>query len=343
MKGVVIRKPHDAEYTDLPQPSIGAGQVLVQVALVGICMSDVEVYDGTRPAPYVSYPCIPGHEWCGTVVEMGPGVGHLKVGDRVAVEGHNFCGRCFSCGRGQTNLCETYNELGFTLPGGYAEYVAVRADLAHPFSDSLAFESAVLTEPASCAGHGMLRAAVRPGDTVAVVGPGTIGLLGVAWARALGVGRIMAIGLDRQSEPLAHRIGATEYFAVTEDPAERIRALTDGRGADVVVEAAGSPTALALACELARRGGTVVAIGVAGGGRTLALDPDMFCLKDLRVEGIFAYTSEIFQKTLRRIEDRGLDVGAFITHRFPLERFREAFRLLRDRPEPVLKIVLEPK
>ncbi|MBI2001845.1 MAG: alcohol dehydrogenase catalytic domain-containing protein [candidate division NC10 bacterium] len=342
MKGVLIRKPHEAEYTDLPQPSVGAGQVLVRVALVGICMSDVEVYDGTRPAPYVSYPCVPGHEWCGTVVEVGAGVRHLTVGDRVAVEGHNYCGRCFFCLRGQTNLCESYNELGFTLPGGYAEYVAVRADLAHPFSHSLPFESAVLTEPGSCAGHGMLRADVRPGDTVAVVGPGTIGLLGAVWARALQAGRIIAIGLDRKSEPLARRIGATDYLAVTEDPPERVRALTGGRGADVVVEAAGSPTALALACDVARRGGSVVAVGVAGGGRKLALDPDMFCLKDLRVEGIFAYTSEIFQRTLRRIEDGGLDVRPFITHRFPLERFREAFQLLRDRPEPVLKIVLEP-
>ena len=215
MKGVLIRKPQDAEYTELPRPRVGSGQVLVQVAAVGVCMSDVEVYDGTRPAPYVNYPCVPGHEWCGTVVEVGAGVGHLSVGDRVAVEGHNYCGRCYFCGRGQTNLCEAYNELGFTLPGAYAEYVAVRADLAHPFDGSLAFELAALTEPGSCAGHGMLRAAVRPGDTVAVVGPGTIGLLGVAWARALSAGRIIAIGLDRKSEPLARRIGATDYVAVT--------------------------------------------------------------------------------------------------------------------------------
>ncbi len=342
MRGVVIRKPHDAEYTELPQPCIGAGQVLVRVAVVGICMSDVEVYDGTRPAPYVSYPCIPGHEWCGTVVEVGTGVRHLKVGDRIAVEGHNYCGQCYFCVHGQTNLCESYNELGFTLPGAYAEYVSVRADLAHPFSESLAFELAALAEPGSCAGHGMLRAGVRPGDTVAVVGPGTIGLLGAAWAKALQAGRIIAIGLDRTSEPLARRIGVTDYFPVTEHPAEQVRALTEGRGADVVLEAAGSPLSLALACDVARRGGSVVAIGVAGGGRTLTLDPDMFCLKDLRVEGIFAYTSEIFQKTLRQIEGGGLDVRPFITHRFPLARFREAFQLLRDRPEPVLKIILEP-
>ncbi|HWT78906.1 MAG TPA: alcohol dehydrogenase catalytic domain-containing protein [Candidatus Methylomirabilis sp.] len=341
MRGVVIRKPHDAEYGELSQPKITEGQVLVRVAAVGVCMSDVEVYDGTRPEPYVKYPCIPGHEWCGTVIEVGLEVHHLTVGDRVAVEGHNYCGRCFFCQRGQTNLCESYNELGFTLPGGYAEYVAVRADLAHSFSDSLSFELAALTEPASCAGHGMLRAPVYPGQTVAVVGPGTIGLLGAAWARALHAGRIIVIGLDRKSESLARAIAGTEYVTVT-DAAEQVRYFTDGRGADVVLEAAGDPAALALACEVARRGGTVVALGVAGGRRPLGLDSDLFSLKDLRVQGIFAYTSEVFRHTLRQIEVGALDVRAFITHRLPLGQFLQAFHLLKHRPEPVLKVLLMP-
>ena len=342
MKGVIIRKPHDAEYGDLPQPRITDGQVLVRVGVVGVCLNDVEVYDGTRPAQYVKYPCIPGHEWCGTIVETGAGVSHLAVGDRVAVEGHNYCGRCFFCQRGQTNLCESYNELGFTLPGGYAEYVAVRAHLAHPFGDSLPFELAALTEPASCAGYGMLGAPVRPDDTVAVIGPGSVGLLGVAWAKALHAGRIIAIGRSRKRESLARAVGATDYFTMTENPTDQVRALTSGRGADVVFEAAGNPPAVALAYEVARRGGTVLAAGIAGGGKTLSLDADMFCLKDLRVHGIFAYTSEVFQQTLRRIESGTLDVHPFVTHRFPLEQFLQAFSLLKNRTEPVLKIVLTP-
>jgi len=342
MRAVVIRKPHDAEYGELPQPRITDGQVLVRVAAVGVCLSDVEVYEGTRPEQYVKYPCVPGHEWCGTVAEIGAGVRYLKVGDRVAVEGHNYCGRCFFCQRGQTNLCESYNELGFTLPGGYAEYVAVRADLAHPFSDLLSFELAALTEPASCAGYGMLGAPISPGDTVAIVGPGTIGLLGAAWAKALNAGRIIVIGRNRKNESLARVIGATDFLMVSENPAEQVRALTSGRGADVVLEAVGNPTAVALACDVARRGGSVVAAGVAGGRQPLTLESDLFCLKDLRVHGIFAYTSEIFQKTLRQIEGGALEVRPFITHRLPLEQFGQAFHLLKHRPEPVLKIVLKP-
>jgi len=188
----------------------------------------------------------------------------------------------------------------------------------------------------------MLRASVRPGETVAIVGPGTIGLLGAAWAKSLHAGRIIVIGRNRKNESLARIIGATDFFTMTENPTEQVRALTNGRGADVVLEAAGNPTAVALACDVARRGGTVVAAGVAGGRRPLTLESDLFCLKDLRVHGIFAYTSEVFQKTLRQIEGGALDVRPFITHRFPLEQYLQAFHLLKHRPEPVLKIVLTP-
>ena len=187
----------------------------------------------------------------------------------------------------------------------------------------------------------MLRAPVYPGQTVAVVGPGTIGLLGAAWARALHAGRIIVIGLDRKNESLARTIAGTEYVTLT-DAADQVRDLTDGRGADVVLEAAGDPAALALACDVARRGGTVVALGVAGGRRPLGLDSDLFSLKDLRVHGIFAYTSKVFRHTLRQIEVGALDVRAFITHRLPLGQFLQAFHLLKHRPEPVLKVLLMP-
>ena len=117
MKGVPIRQPREAEYGELPQPRIQAGQVLVRVAAVGICMSDVEVYDGTRPEQYVSYSCNPGYEWCGTVVEAGAGVRHLEAGDRVAAEGHYDRGCSWLCQRGQANLCESCSELEQYLRG----------------------------------------------------------------------------------------------------------------------------------------------------------------------------------------------------------------------------------
>lgn len=344
MQAVFIHAPHQVTFGETARPVPGPGQVLVQVAAAGVCMSDLEILDGTRPEPYIKYPIIPGHEWCGTVVETGPGVAQPTVGQRVAVEGLNFCRSCYWCNRGETNLCTAYNEFGFTLPGGYAEYVVARADLARPFADSLPFEIAALTEPAACAGHGILRAQVRPGDTVVIVGPGTIGLLGVAWARLFNPSCIIAVGVDRMNEPLAQAMGATEYLLVEDDPVSFVRDVTAGRGADVVFEAAGSETAIPLAIDLARRGGTLALAGIVGSGRKLPLESDIFCLKNLNVHGVFSYPSNLFAQTLGLIESGLLNVSPLITHQFPLTEYAHAFDLLRRRPgsESVGKVLLKP-
>jgi 2-desacetyl-2-hydroxyethyl bacteriochlorophyllide A dehydrogenase len=344
MHAVFINAPHQITFAETARPLPQPGQVLVQVAAAGVCMSDLEILDGTRPEPYIKYPIIPGHEWCGTVVEVGAGVTRPAVGQRVAVEGLNFCRSCFWCERGETNLCQEYNEFGFTLPGGFAQYVAVRADLAHPFADSLPFEIAALTEPAACAGHGILRAQVRPGDTVVVVGPGTIGLLGIAWARLFQPQRIIAVGIDRMNEPLAQSMGATEYLLVEDDPVAFVRDVTEGRGADVVFEAAGSEAAIPLAIDLARRGGALALAGIAGSSRQLLLESDVFCLKNLHVHGVFSYPSNLFAQALRLIESGLLNVRPLITHHFPLEEYARAFELLRRRSGAggVGKILLKP-
>ena len=342
MKAVVIRTPNRAFFRDEADPKVGDGQALVRVAIAGVCMSDVEVMKGTRPQPYVKYPVIPGHEWCGTVEEVGSGVKRIAPGDRVAVEGHNFCRACAWCSRGETNLCASYSELGFTLPGGFAEYVAVRADLAHPFGKTLPFEAAAMVEPFACVVHGAQRARIQREDTVAVVGPGTIGLLAVGWAAMSRPARLVAVGLDRSNEAMARKMGATHFLTVQDEPAARIREMTGGAGADVVFEAAGSETAVSLALDLARRGGTVILSGIAGGSRRTFLEADVFALKDLRVEGVFAYTTASFEQALRIIESGKLDVRPLVTHTLPLQEFQKAFDLLSNRPEPVVKVMLRP-
>jgi len=342
VKAVVIRAPNHAFFRDEADPKAGDGQVLVKVAVAGVCMSDVEVMKGTRPRPYVKYPIIPGHEWCGTVETVGSGVKRIAPGDRVAVEGHNFCRACDWCSRGETNLCASYNELGFTLPGGFAEYVAVRADLAHPFATALPFEAAAMVEPFACVVHGAQRARVQREDTVAVVGPGTIGLLAVGWAAMARPARLVAIGLDRGNEATARKMGATDYLTVRDDPAAKVREMTGGAGADVVFETAGSETAVTLALDLARRGGAVILSGIAGGNRRMFLESDVFSLKDLRVDGVFAYTTASFEQALRIVESGKLDVRPLVTHTLPLQEFEKAFDLLSNRPEPVVKVMLKP-
>lgn len=342
MKAVVVRAPGRAALEDVALPRAGEGQVLVRVAAAGVCMSDVEVWNGTRPEPYVRYPVIPGHEWCGTVEARGAGVRGLEVGARVAVEGHNFCRRCPWCRRGQTNLCAIYDEHGFTRPGGFAELAAVRADLAHPFPPSLPFEAAALAEPLASVVHGTERAGIASGETVVVVGPGTLGLLAAGRSRVAGAERVVLVGVDRRNEALARAMGATEFLTLDDGPAERVREATGGAGADVVIEAAGEASALPLALDLARRGGRIALLGIAGGGQKVPLEADAFALKDLRVDGIFAYTSASFAAALDLIESGRLDVRPLVTHRFDLPDFEKAFRLLAGREEPVVKVILAP-
>src|SRR5439155_7654873 len=221
-------------------------------------------------------------------------------------------------------------------------YVAVRADLAHRFAATLPFESAALAEPLACVVHGAHRAAVGPDDTVVVVGPGTLGLLAVGWAAVSRPARVVVIGVDRANEALARRMGATDFLSLGGDPAARIREMTGGAGADVVFEAAGSESALPLALDLARRGGTVVLYGIAGGGRRTQIEADLFCLKDLHIHGVFAYTTASFEHALRLVESGRLDVAPLVTHTFPLAEFQKAFDLLRTRREPVVKVILKP-
>jgi len=342
MKAVVIERPHEIHLTQVKRPQPAAGQVLVRVAAVGICMTDVDILEGKLPEPFVRYPIIPGHEWCGTVGQVGADVTHLKPGDRVAVEGYNYCRTCFWCRKGETQLCTHYQQTGFNLPGGYADFVVVRADLAHHFADEVPFEAAALTEPAACAGHGILRGNIQPGETVVVIGPGTVGLLGVMWAKLKGASQIVVVGLDRANEALARTLGATHYVTLADNPNDQVLQLTERRGADFVFEAAGNIKAIPLALDLARRGGTVSLAGVAGSGQPLPVEADTFLLKDLRVHGIFAYSSNMFQQTLRLIESKQLDVLPLVTHTFPLEEYPAAFDLLRHRQEPLVKILLKP-
>jgi 2-desacetyl-2-hydroxyethyl bacteriochlorophyllide A dehydrogenase len=342
MKAVVIRAPGRASFADEPKPGVAAGQVVVRVGAAGICMSDVEIWKGTRPEEYVRYPVIPGHEWCGTVEEVGSGIQGLRAGQRVAVEGHNFCGKCPWCRRGETNLCATYDEHGFTRPGGFAEYVAARADLAHPFSDALSFEAAALSEPFACVVHAVRLATVQAGDTVAVLGSGTLSLLAVACVKQRQPARIVVVTRSRTNEKIARQVGATDYLTIDEDPVTRVRELTQGRGADVVLEAVGNETAVPLSLELARRGGAIALMGIAGGGKRPLLEADVFALKELHVHGVFAYASRDYAEALRLIESGRVDVGPLITHRFPLADFQRAFDLLATRKEPVVKVVLRP-
>src|SRR5260370_39251270 len=243
---------------------MGPEDVVIRSRAVGICGSDVELYRGIRPEGYYRYPVVPGHEWAGVVVAVGERVRGISPGDKVVAEGFLFCGTCRNCRMGLTNLCEAgYDEIGFTRTGGLAEYVAVPARLVHTLPGDAALEQAALLEPTAVVAHAFLRAQPGAGDTVVVVGDGTIGLLAVQLARLFSPTVIALVGSRSERLELGHQLGATHTLNNREDdPQALIHSLTGGRGADLVFEGGNRPEGVEQALGLVRRGGVC---GIGGG------------------------------------------------------------------------------
>ena len=218
MRAVVFTRPDEYELTDMPDPASGADLVTVAVKSTTICGTDVKILHGT--VPYVTFPHIPGHEFGGEVAEVGANVNELHVGDLVGVEAHVGCGKCPRCLEGLYNLCENYGNkesghahIGFTVAGGLAEYCAVPAKAVHRMPEGLTTRHAMFTDTLGIVLWAFERAGgVKGGETVAIVGPGALGLLAVQVARALGAGRVIVVGIiaDEKRLELAKSMGADD-------------------------------------------------------------------------------------------------------------------------------------
>ena len=337
MRAVVVDRPGVARLSQLAVPEPVAGEIAVSVAAAGICGSDVEILRGTRPAAFVRYPVVPGHEWAGAVVAVGPGVRGINVGDRVVAEGFRSCGVCERCREGRTNLCSSeYAETGFTHQGAFAESLCVPARLAHRLPADVDLEAAALLEPAACVAGGLLEAPLRPGLRIAVVGAGTLGLLAVSMLRLTSPDRLALVGTRKARLALGRQLGAGETYDVD---AESVDSLRDTF--DLVFEAANRPTGAATALTLARRGGTVILEGITGADDS-ALNGDIITLKHLEVRGIFGASGAAWTYAVQLFAGGRLPLSELISHRFALEDFQSAFATLEDRDSGAVKVQLLP-
>ena len=218
MKAVVIERPNEVSWVDVETPVAGPGEVLVRSHAAGVCRTDLEILHGGLTDPrWVRFPLVPGHEWSGTIAELGDGVTDLAVGDRVVCEGMIPCNRCRRCKEGNTQLCLNYDQIGFTRGGGYGEYVCAPRHVVHRLPESVSFGAGVLIEPASCVLRGLERARPRPGDTIGVIGVGTLGSLAVTLSRLYSPGALVAYGVRAEELEHARQLGATTAVHATED------------------------------------------------------------------------------------------------------------------------------
>ncbi|MGH7893112.1 MAG: zinc-dependent alcohol dehydrogenase, partial [Candidatus Binatia bacterium] len=343
-RAIIQTAPRQLELRELPIPDIDDESALLRVEACGICGSDAEQYTGTIP---VQYPVVPGHEPLGVIERIGDRAAKrwgVDVGDRVAVETPIPCGRCPSCVAGRYNLCRgrggmfAHGYVPISRPpaiwGGFADYMYLDPfSLVHKMRKDLPASTAVMFNPL---GAGFRWAVdlpdTGPGDIVLVLGPGQRGLASVIAARAAGADTVIVTGLARDAAKLvlARELGADHVIDVEhEDATRRVKELTDGHGADVVVEvSANSPVPVAEALHHAAFGGRIVLAGVKGFKAVPDFVSDLVVVKELHIMGAFGVTSPAYRAAIRTIESGRIPVEKMHTHDFALEEADHAIRLL---------------
>jgi len=353
MKAVVCYNPGDYRLEEVPVPTPGPNQVLTKVEACGICMGDVKTFHGApsfwgdaKQPRYVKPPMIPGHEFIGRVVVAGPnGEAHHKVqvGDRVISEQIVPCWQCRFCTHGQYWMCEKHDLYGFqnNVNGAMAEYMIYPTEaIVHKVSDATPIEEAILIEPLACSLHAVERAEIKPDDVVVIAGAGTLGLGMVGAVRLLNPHKLVVLDTKPERLALATRLGADLVMNPKEtDVVTEIKAMTDGYGCDVYIEATGYPPAVNQGLAMIRKLGTFVEFSVF----TDEAKVDWSIIgdrKELNIHGshLGPYT---YPRAIDYVATRKIDVRGIVTHQFPLEQFAEALRVM-ERGEKSLKVVLNP-
>jgi len=331
----------DLRYEDVPEPSPGPGQIKVKVNLAGICGTDFKEYvDGPVMIAIEKVPLAIGHEFAGRIAELGEGVTNFKVGERVTALGYWYCGECYYCKRGMYNICANAGFTGLTSDGCMAEYVVVPSYAVYKLPDSVSDELGALVEPLSVALHAVRQGNVRPGDTVAIMGAGTIGLGVLLAARAAGATNIYVVDKVKHRGELALAMGATAFInPEDEDPVQRVKDMTGGLGADVSFECVGIQVTAQLAQKLARNGGTIVIVGVFAAPPSIDLFELMFHQKTIVGSPIYVDEAETI---IALLADKRIDPRSLITSIVPLKDAVEmGFEKLIKDQEHEVKILLQ--
>jgi L-iditol 2-dehydrogenase len=345
MKAVVYHAPGDVRVEDVPAPDCGDGELLVKVDACAVCGTDLKSYHHGNPR--IKAPLVMGHEFTGRVEKIGPGARGFDLGQRVVMATSISCGQCTYCRRGWTNLCTRLAPMGFTYPGGMAEYTVIPSlALANghviPVPPEVPAPQAALAEPLSCAVNSAENCQIATGDTVVVLGAGPMGLMNVCVARGLGAGRVIL------SEVSPLRLAQARQFDVDilvntlqEDLPAIVKQATGGLGADVVIVAAPAAPPQELALQLVRKRGTVCLFAsLPVGGEMLSINSRLLHYGELRMVGTSDSTPAHVEKAVELIATGRVPAAMLVSHVLPLDGIFTAFELMQS--GEALRVVLEP-
>ena len=336
MKAALFNGPRSLTITSKPIRKLEPGELLVKVEVCGVCGTDVHIVDGTsRSTP----PVVLGHEYAGVVADTASTDNRELVGRRVAVDPNIACGICYFCRRGLVHLCSNLKALGVDIDGGMAEYSIVPERQVYLIPPAMPKETSAFIEPVSCAVHGIDRAGVKAGDTVIIIGGGTIGLIMLQLAKNAGAASVIVLEPIEHKRRIAAELGAELVLDPSQgDPSALLRDAAI-QGGDVVIECVGKPQTMQLAIDLARRGGTVEFFGVAPIGEKIPLEPNQVYYKELTIVGSYV-NPHTFDRSIALLTSGKLRVDAFQIDRFPLDGVHEALR--RQKEGTTIKSIIVP-
>ncbi len=340
MKAAVITGPRAIEMREMDVPKPGTGEALIRVRNVGVCGSDLHFFRGEFP---VAPDFILGHECAGEIEALGEGVAGFAKGDRVALELFTVCLTCVQCRGGNYHLCPSRKANGLNVPGGLREYMTVPQYAMYKLPDEVDFELGALVEPLAVDVHGLRLVDLKFGERVAVLGAGTIGLLTIAAAKAMGASYIGATARHPHQKEMALAMGADGVFDATPEGYAELTKAT--RGADVVVETVGGHAdTLGQAMNVVGAGGRICVLGAFT--QPVTIHPIMFFLKEVRIFGSNCYGRggrqsdyDVAIEIMRRDAD---NLRQLITHRFPLDRAAEAYATADDKSSGAIKVTITP-
>jgi L-iditol 2-dehydrogenase len=331
---------NDVRLEEMPTPAAGKGEAVVRVMASGICGSDVMEWYRRHKVPLVL-----GHEIAGEVVEVGEGA-PLRVGQRVSASHHVPCGACHYCLRGHGTVCDTLRTTNFH-PGGFAEYVLLPSinveKGTYALPQEVSFEEGTFIEPLACVLRGQRAAGLKEGDSVLVIGSGISGVLHIALARALGAGVVVATDINDWRLARARELGAHASLRADSDVPEGFRKLNGGRGADVVILTSGAESAISQALMAVDRGGSVLFFAPTREDIAVPLPVNrLFWRNEITLTSSYAANPVEHVEAMELIRSGRVGVEGMITHRFPLARAQEGFRLVAEAGES-LKVIIEPQ
>ena len=339
-RAAVLEAPRRLIVVERPAAAPGRGEARVRIAATAVCHTDLEIYTGRHPG--VRYPVVMGHEAAGVVEEVGPDVTRVHAGQRVVINPIVECGTCDCCARGQGYLCRRAGLMGREFPGSLADHLVLGATYLQPFPDDLSPVTATLIETLATVRHAQERARVTVGERVVVLGQGATGLMHTQLARHSGAALVIGVSRSAAKLAMARRMKADHVVdAGRQDVVAAVLDVTEGQGADLVIDAAGAPELMRPAVEMLRPGGRLLVYGISN---RAVPDFTMFpmYMKELTLIGSRALTAADLEAATRLIATGAIDVDGFISGSYPLEAAAAAFAEYERAPESILRLVIGP-